>query len=550
MEEQQRQQIKKYVDIVVRRKKLIITFCLLSIIAGLAVYLKTDKVYQSTALIIYQRARINPASEMSPDVQTQTREMVATLTQQVTSRSSLEALIKQFDLYPELRQQLPMEDVVDRMRTKAVSIKQERGDVFKVSFSGARPKKVMQVANALAARFIEENLRYREEKATETSAYVKDELNISKEGLDKKERAMRDFKLKYYNEMPQQLEVNMSRLTALQEQLQRNRDSAQDLERTKVLIQEQITLRKDALAQMAAQARQMGLLGGEQGGINGQQVEENPALAQSLEKLAALRTALDELKTRYTDKHPEVKRLQKQLKKQEEEHAALVREMAPEESEEKGPGVKEKNTGKGRSDRFHDTQLRELELQMKKVDFSITRLAQERENLKAQVKQYEKWIEMTPVREAEWSALTRDYKQLYDHYQRLVVRNLEAESVESLERRQKGSQFKIVDSAYFPEKPVKPDFVKTMLLSLGLGLALGGGLAFLLELRDSSFRDAADLESYLGLPVVCVLPVIRTQAEAKGEKLRFAAWVSALLVSVVVLVGAVIYLYKAGRIII
>ncbi|MCK5229893.1 MAG: hypothetical protein KAR13_06490, partial [Desulfobulbaceae bacterium] len=244
MELEQRQKLKKYLDIVLRSKKIIIFCLLVSIVAGLGKYLRTPKTYQAMALIRYQQQSVNP-SRMSPDVKTRIREMVSTVGQQITSRTSLEALIKKFDLYTEMREKIPMEDVVVNMRDHHISIKPEgKGDIFRVLFHGGNPKKVMLVTNELAAKFIEENLRFREERASETSAYVKDELQMAKKSLDKIESTMRDYKLKFYNEMPQQRDLNMSRLNSLQTQYQGNQDSIQDLERTKILIQEQISLRK------------------------------------------------------------------------------------------------------------------------------------------------------------------------------------------------------------------------------------------------------------------------------------------------------------------
>ena len=534
MEQQQSQQIKKYIDLVIRRQKMIISFVLTAAFVGLAVYVKTPKVYESTALLIYQQAKINPGSKMTPDVQTQTREMVATLTQQVTSRSSLEAIIKQFDLYQGMRQKLPMEDVVDLMREKYIAISPDKGDVFKVSFNGDTPKKVKEVANALAARFIEENLRYREEKATETSAYVGDELELAKTTLDKKEAVMRDYKLKNYNEMPQQFATNSTRLTALQTQLQANRNSAQELERTKILIQEQISLRKEGLLQMGAQAR-LGAAA-QRGGA-----AVNPALAD----LAQARQQLADLRLRYTENHPEVKRLAKKVAALEESNSSLA----------KGPdgpsaGRQGENVGAGATTQLHDNQLDELLVQLKSAALAMDSLNQENEGLKKQISQYEKWLSMTPVREAEWTALTRDYQQLSDHYQQLVGRNLEAGAAESLERRQKGSQFKIVDSAYLPEKPIRPDFKKIMLLALAAGLGLGGGLAFLLEVQDSSFRDVAEVEAYLGLPVICAISRIHTAKDIKAELRKAVIWWALLILSVGVLLAAMAYLYKTGRIII
>lgn len=537
MEQQQRQQIKKYVDLIVRRNKIIISCALVGIVVGLGVYLKMPKVYESTALLIYQRAKIDSgkAALRPGDVSTEIQEMVATLSQQVTSRTSLEAIVKQFGLYPGMLQKMPMEDVVDLMRKRDISIdvgKKDQGDVFRVSFAGSQPKQVSQVANALAARFIEENLRYREERATETSAYVGDELELSKKNLDQKEAIMRDYKLKYYNEMPQQFDANSARLIAVQTQLQRNRDSIQDLARTKVLIQEQITLRKEALSQMNYLPSRRGAAASQGGATSGGPLAE---LAQARQQLA-------DLQLRYTESHPEVKRLQKKVASLEESQGVLAAQGAGS-KEDAGPSV---NQGV----RIRDNQIDELLLQLKKADLDIISLNQESEGLKKQIAQYEQWLSMTPVREAEWTSLTRDYQQLSDNYQKLVARSLDAGAAESLERRQKGSQFKIVDSAYLPEKPIRPDFKKIMLMALGVGVGFGCGLAFLLEMRDSSFRDVVEIEDYLQLPVICAIPFIENEIDLRAKRRKAIFWWTLIAVLVIGILGGMAYFYKTGRIII
>ncbi|VAW39516.1 hypothetical protein MNBD_DELTA03-246 [hydrothermal vent metagenome] len=540
MEQQQRQQTRKYVSLLLRRKKIIVSFVLLSLFGGLAFYLKSPKVYESTALLIYERAKINPGS-MTPHVQTRTREMIATLTQQVTSRSSLEAIIKQFNLYPGARRKLPMEDVVDFMRSNNIIIKPEKGDVFEVTFQGQKPQQVMQVANALAAKFIEENLRYREERATETSAYASDEMKISQATLSKKEAAMRDYKLKYYNEMPQQFQSNMTRLNALQNQLQKNADSIQNLERTKVMIQEQITKRKDALNQLTMQAQQLG------GTISpsDQALNADSPLASVINNINRSKAALSNLLLRYTSRHPEVKRLKKKLAELEKKKAELEKEMPP--SATGKNGANQNSTDSILYSR--DKQLSQLYLQLTEASFNIKLMRKNGKDIQKQIKQYQKWIAKTPVREAEWTALTRDYKQLYDHFQKLLVRNLEAESAQSLERRQKGSQFKIVDSAFYPGKPTKPDFRRIMFVALGLGLALGGGLALFLEMGDTSFRDAEDLENFLDLPVVCSLPLIVSEKEKKLSRLKAIGWFTFFLIGLAALTAVILHYYNNGRII-
>ena len=530
MDQEQRQLIKKYVDILLRRKKLIIAFFLVGFVAGLGLYLRTPKVYQCTSLIQYQRQQVNPTAMSPDDVRSRTQEVVSTVSQQITSRSSLEAMIKEFDLYADMRASLPMEDVVDLMREKHIEISQERGDIFKVSYQGGDPKKVLRVTNAIAAKFIEENLRFREERASETSAYVQDELRMAKEALDQKEAGMRDYKLQFYNEMPDQLTNNMTRLNALQEQYQNNQVSSQDLERTKVMVQEQISLREELLAQQLRGAGAVPVLPG------------TPPPTGVLAQINQLRQNLQSLQARYTEQHPEVRRVKKLLQELEAGQAAAGApngESAPAD----GEAAAQNNQP------YIDPQIEQLRQQLNNLEYNIDRLKQERAEITKQIATYQKWVGAAPVREAEWAALTRDYEQLHQHYQGLVGQSLQAESAHSLEKRQKGSQFKIVDPAHFPEKPFKPDFRKIMLIAVGLGLGIGGGLALGFELVGTSFKDPAELEVYLGLPVVCAVPAISTSAELKKRKVRQISWGVLLFIAIALITLGTGYFWKQGMII-
>jgi polysaccharide chain length determinant protein (PEP-CTERM system associated) len=531
MDSKQSQQIRKYIDIFLRGKIVIVMFTLLGILVGLILDVTMPKQYRAMALLSYQEQKINP-NKMSPDVQTKIREMVSTLSQIVTSRTNLEKVINEFNLYGEDRAKLPTEDVIEMMR-KNISIKpSQHGDTFSISFEGSSPGQVVKVTNSLAAKFIEENLKYREERATETSSYTKNELQMAKAVLDKKEEAMRDYKLKYYNEMSEQREGNFTRLNALQQQYQGKQGSIQDLERTRVMLQEQITARKGILAAEKAAASGEG---GKETVKGGSEPGENDA--QRLERLRALHT---NLLMRYTDKHPEVIRIRRIIDKLEK----VVGEQNP--GSEKAGAVQAGRGGILESDPI----LMQLVVQMKKLEIDIESLNKEKVQLKTLIDKYEEWVAKAPTRETEWSSLTREYGELKKHYDFLVAQDLQAESVLHLEQKQKGSQFKIEDTARMPEKPFRPNFVKITGMSIAVGFSLGCLLVFGAALMDSSFKDADDIETYLGLPVVCSIPYIYLEEERKKERMRSLVWTVALLISVVVLGGAFLAFWMLGRIII
>jgi polysaccharide chain length determinant protein (PEP-CTERM system associated) len=512
MDEKQRQLVNKYLDLFFRRKIFIITILILSLPVGLGIYLRSPKIYQSSSLLSYQQQKINP-NAMSPDVKANILDIVNTLSQIVISRTNLEKLIRELDLYPEQRKVIPIEDVIEIFRNKIEIEPSNRGNVFSISFSGSQPEQVVRVTNALSAKFIEENLKYRHERATDTSLYTNQELQMAKKVMDAQENAMRDYKLQNYNEMPENRDANLSQVAALQMQYQSRQQSIQDLERTLVLIQDQLNNRR-MLVQSSS-------------GVVSDELSNS-------QRLANLRTSLDSLLLKYTEKHPEIIRVRKIIKKMEDEVASG------------GPA----SSGVPRAGNQSDNVLMQLEVQQKGIRLNIANLENEKEYLKKRIEQYEEWVKVAPQREAEWSSLTREYGQLKKHYDNLVSQNLQAESMVNLEEKQKGSQFKIEDPATYPGKPVKPNFLMIMGMSIMIGLGAGVGGAFALDIFDSSLRDPETLEPLLGIPLLITIPFIETEAEQKKKRWQFVFTLSLFLVGGVLIVTLFVRAWDNGSIIV
>jgi len=471
----------------------------------LLVYLVTPKIYQATALLSYQEQTIG-TSQISPEVVNKLRDLTSTLMQIVTSRTSLEKIIVDLDLYREARQRLPMEDVVESMRNKIKMEPSNKGDIFRIVFTHNDPDKVMRVTNALAAKFIEENLKYREERATETSEYTQDELSRAKDVMDRKDAAMRDYKTKYYNEMPEQRATNVSRLISLNEQLQGKQESIQDLQRTLVLIQDQINNRKKILA------------GSEETDSSMLQPESGIASAASTsltsqQQLTRMRRMLEQLSARYTDKHPEVRRVKTIIANLEEEIRKNGGDPDIEEDSPSAPGLATEPVDPFENDKM----ILQLETQRKSILLNIESIKHEMTLIRTSINQYEQWVAAAPTREAEWSSLTREYGQLKRHYDYLVAQNLQAKSMLNLERKQKGSQFRIEDPGRRPGKPIKPNFLLIVGASFMCGFGGAMAIALVLDFFDSSFRDPETIEQVLAIPILASIPHVGITREKRKE---------------------------------
>ncbi len=529
MDSKQRQLIKKYVDLVISRWQLIAVCVLVAVTAGLGYYLYVPKIYQSTSLLSYEQQQINPARMDPEQGRNRLQESLATLQELVTSRTSLEKIITQFSLYTEARKRLPIEDLIESMRKQIIIQPVGKGDIFSVSFRGTDPQKVMKVTNTLASLFIEENLKYREERATETSKYTQDELAMSKKVLDAKELLMRDYKLKNYNEMPEQRESNLAQLTALNERNQGIQNSIQELERTKVMAQEQA-----AWQQRLAAAR----TASEPGGV-GSNVVSARQPETNAERMQRLRGYLDELLVKYTDKHPEVRRTRQ-----------LIAQLEGKVGNEKSSSRHASASTSGRARLAETLESQRLQVQLKGIDANIQQLRAEQAVIPGEIAKYQRWIEAAPVREAEWKGLTRDYEELRRHYDQLVGRNLQAQSAENLEHNQKGSKFKVVDSARLSEKPVKPNFLKILFLAIGAGLALSVGSVLGLDFIDTSFKDVQEVEEYLGVPVVCAITYIEKDTETRRSRVVFLLSICLVSAYGAALLAVIVFLWSKGKIIV
>jgi uncharacterized protein involved in exopolysaccharide biosynthesis len=191
-----------------------------------------------------------------------------------------------------------------------------------------------------------------------------------------------------------------------------------------------------------------------------------------------------------------------------------------------------------------------IQAQLKQIDVNITQLREEQAKIPPQIVQYQRWIEAVPTREAEWTSLTRDYNELRRHYDQLVAQNLQAQSAENLEKNQKGSKFKIVDSARPPEKPFKPNFLKIFFVAIAVGLGISIGSVLALDFIDTSFKDVGELEEYIGVPVICAIPFIEKEDEIRKEKRIFR--LSVVLISLYgsVLLAVIAVMWKKGMIIV
>jgi uncharacterized protein involved in exopolysaccharide biosynthesis len=140
--------------------------------------------------------------------------------------------------------------------------------------------------------------------------------------------------------------------------------------------------------------------------------------------------------------------------------------------------------------------------------------------------------------------LMRDYKTLQDIYTSLLAKKEDSKLSANLERAQAGEQFKVLDPARVPEQPFSPNRPQILAFGAVIGLALGLGLAMLLEFRDTSIRTEDEVVRVLALPVLALVPLVATRHDIRRRRRRLVH--VAIALAVVAAVTGAVAAWKLG----
>ena len=488
-------------DIANRRKWLIaVPFLVVSI--GTAINARlTPNLYRSETVILVVPQRI-PESYVRATVTSRIEDRLQSIGQQILSRTFLERIILDFDLYSKARKTTVMENIVEDMRRKDINIEPTKGDAFKVSYVSGDPQIAMKVTERLASLFIEENRRDREILADGTNQFLESQLEDARHRLSEHEKKVEDYRRRYSGELPTQVESNMQAIQNTQLQVQALVESI-DRDRDRRLIIER------SLADATAEAKP------EAAGTTAA-AREVPA-ADLLEEA---RRALATLEARLTPEHPDVIHARRQVQDLE----ARARQVRILEAKEPAAGAANQAplVRLSAADTAREIRLRNLDAEVHSLDRQITNNEVEERRLRAVMANYQARVEAAPARESELIELTRDYTTLQQVYTTLLTKREDSKVAANLERRQAGEQFRILDPARVPERPFSPNRMRLNLMGAMAGLAIGLGLVSLIEYRDTSLRTDDDVVLAVSLPVLATIPLMVTKAE-EHQRMR-ARW--------------------------
>jgi uncharacterized protein involved in exopolysaccharide biosynthesis len=239
-----------------------------------------------------------------------------------------------------------------------------------------------------------------------------------------------------------------------------------------------------------------------------------PVVGTSLQQqLRSEQASLAALQGKYTDDHPDVRRAKSRI-------ADLEKRIAAEAALPAGTPATARVEPIDPLEQQRRENLRQMLAEIESLDRQTSFKENEERRIRAEIADYQRRVEAVPGIESEWVKLSRDYETIQDSYKELLRKAEAAKVAVNLEERQIGEQFRILDEAQVPVKPVTSIRGAINAGGLVFGLLLGLGIAGFLEFRDKSFRTDADVLSALTLPVLAVVPRIVDAAEAARLRTR------------------------------
>ena len=474
----------EYFSILKRRGWIIaIPTLILPIIAVGITFFLTPR-YVSQTLVLVEQQTV-PDNYVKPVVSEDLSGRLASMQEQILSRSRLEPIIERFNLYGSSK--MAMDDRIALAR-KSIEIKPIHSDIertgglpgFFISFQASDARTAQLVCGEITSLFVSQNLHSREQAAQDTTDFLKEQLDSAKRSLDDQDAKLAAFQRKYFGSLPGEEQSNMNVLSSLNMQLDATTQALARMEQEKSYGE----------VILAQQQHDMQLM-------SSSQSKATPQTQQT--ELQRLEAQEADLKSRYTDDYPDVVSVQHKID-------ALQKQMAqapPPAAAASTPAVAATvPTGS------EPMALQQLRAQLHAQDQAIAQKRQSEGQIQAQIRMYQGRIQSSPDVQEQFKALTRDYQTAQHFYDELLTKMNQSKMATDLERRQQGEQFRVMDQPNLPEAPTFPKRGAFLAMGIAAGFGLGLLIVALLEYRDTSVRSERDIWAFTKLPTLAVIGLV------------------------------------------
>jgi len=474
---------KFYRAILWRRLPLILIIWILIAGIGIAVAYLLPPVYRSEARILVEKPQIN-ANLATQTLSITSGEIIQAIQQRMQTRSNMLDVAARLNVFDQTSEYTPSQRVEQMRRATAFNVIQLGGGrargpsttMFTVSFSDQNPRLAANVTNEFVTLIQQQNTQIRTTRVGNTADFFEQEVTrLSNELADLEEQIV-IFENQNADALPTMMQFSLSEISRIQNRL------------------------------LQIDTQELGLLD-QKNQI--ERVIADPSLASTLpnnqmspeeRQLVQLNAQMAQLKAIYSDSNNRVVQIQAQI----DALQAIISGSAPD------PNA---STSRGPS---------QLQLNLEQVNANLEFLAQQRKQLEADLDRRTKTLEQTPNVGMQLNVLTRKHAALQNQFDTAVVRLNAAATGESIEVRQQGERFEVIEQASVPETPESPNRILIAFGAIVGGLGAGFGLIILLEMFNKSVRRPSELVSSLGIQPFGTVPYIATHGEVLRARLKTA----------------------------
>jgi polysaccharide chain length determinant protein (PEP-CTERM system associated) len=482
---------------IVKRRKwyIVVPFFVIFSLAAVTAFLIPPK-YRSTSTILIEDQEI-PKEYVSANVTSYADQRLQSINQKIIGTTRLLELINKFNLYADIKKTKPIEEVVAKMRkdikftTINADVKDPRSGqaaqatiAFSVSYDGKNPAVVQQITNELSSLYLSENLQVRQKQSTGTARFMEDEMNSVQTELAAIDSKIAAYKQRNLNTLPELNQLNLQTLDNL------DRDVRQVSEQLRSLREKESYLQSELSSIPTDSAN------------------------QDKTRLNELRVRLVDLKSRLSDKHPDVLKTRTEIAELTKQMRGTNRETV--ESKPDNPSYINLQS------QLASTQADIASVKRQLADYTLKREG------------FRKRIEASPRVEEGYKAMISERNSLQAKNDDLSRKFMEARVANGLEKEQMGERFTIIESARLPERPISPNIPAIILIGFVLGVGAGVGAAALKETSDGSVYSIDELMKVTRVSVLGAVPEIVTEVDRTKARTRRRMIIATTLASFVV----------------
>ncbi len=532
-----------YLAILRKRRKLLLMVGLPIIAIGVALAIALPDVYRSEGQIEIEGAqtlRANPNSlTQDPDDTPYADQYVRSLSTVVLSDRNLAKLLNEHQLYEgqaedpagaldQLSNDIKVDIVTVPILDPNTGRERDVVTAFSVAYDNPRPKNAQLGAEWLVNSFLAENRNDRQRQAAGKAKFFAREAERMREHVAGLETKLAEFKQKNAGKLPELSEMNMNVMERTETDIQDLEMQIQALRRERVFLVAQLQQARAAGPETA----NLRALEDEYNRKSMQYDQSHPdliMLRRQIDQLRAggstagmslrqqlqqQRSILSEERQRYSENHPDVQRIARNIQ-------ALEARIAAGETSD-------------RSVSSDSPMAMQLTTQLNATDTQIAALQARAMELRTKLTGLEGRMSAAPEVEREYQNVTRDLASARAKYDELLKRQMDAEVSEAAIAGGTADKFRVKSSPKTPSEPAKPQRMAIVIIALVLGLIAALTSVIVAQLVDQTVRGARDVQDILGVAPLTSVPVIkRSNVVRKGGAPAYAATAAAFLAIVI-----------------